>query len=213
MINQQRGTLIQQGNIMRINNGFVEEVSCSSNSNGYIIVSYAVRRRNNITSIENIRLNLTRNTTVINSFGQSMCICCVQRGMWVNVAFSSAMTRSIPPQSNALLVVVQRNISPNRPPSPPNPPVRPQPSVETTGRIVMVDFRNDFFITEDPRNTNNQMKFIITDNTTVTNRFGFPIGFASLRPGQLVRVTHASFQTASIPPQATAFNIQIISNS
>ena len=118
MSNDPRGTIIQQGNVLRINNAFVEEASCTDNSNGFILVSYAVHEGNN-TSIQILRLNLNRNTSILTSFGQKMCICCLQRGMWVNVVFSSAMTMSIPPQSNALLVVVQGNFLPPWPPSRP----------------------------------------------------------------------------------------------
>lgn len=191
-----RGTLVQQGNIMRISNAFVEEAFCFNNSNGYIVVSYAVRERNNVTSIQNIRLNINRGTTILNTFGQRMCACCIQAGMWVNVVFSARMTRSIPPQANALLIAVQRDRQPS--------------TATTTGRIILIDFDNHLLYTEDPNNINNQTRFIITNTTSFTNRFGAPIRFSALWPGQMVRVTHANFQTASIPPQTTAFHVQQI---
>ncbi|MCU6736840.1 hypothetical protein [Diplocloster agilis] len=208
---------------MRINNAFVEDVSCSNNSTGYIIVSYAVPEGNNTLSIQNIQLNINRNTTILNSFGQRMCSCCIQRGMWVNVAFSSRMTMSIPPQAAAFWVAVQRNpqfplpplrpIPPQRPmpPQRPLPPLRPQrPSSETTGRIVLIDFDNNYIITEDPNDRNNQTRFLITNSTSITNRFGAPIRLRNLQPGQMVRITHSNMQTLSIPPQTTAFHIQVI---
>lgn len=196
MNNEPRGTMVQQGNVMRIDNAYVEEVTCFNNSNGHILVSYSVPGRNNKTSIETIRLNLNRNTTVLNSSGQNMCVCCIQPGMWVNVVFSARMTMSIPPQSNAILVMVRRNPLPA--------------SSVTTGRITMVDFDNNFLITQDPNNRNNQTKFIVTNTTSIRNRFGTPVRFNALQPGQMVRITHANFQTASIPPQTTAFHIQIL---
>ncbi len=73
------------------------------------------------------------------------------------------MTRSIPPQANAFLVTVLRS-------------PRPSSSV-TIGRIIMIDFDNNFLITEDPDNSDNQMKFIITNTTSFTSRFGAPIRF------------------------------------
>ena len=181
---------------MRINNGFVEDVSCFNNARGQILVSYAVQERNNITSIQDIQLNIGRGTVILNSFGQRMCLCCIQAGSWVNATFSARMTRSIPPQANAFLVTVLRS-------------PRPSSSV-TIGRIIMIDFDNNFLITEDPDNSDNQMKFIITNTTSFTSRFGAPIRFSSLWPGQMVRITHANFQTPSIPPQTTAFNVQLI---
>lgn len=195
-MNDELGTIMEQGNFMRINNAFVEEVSCFNNFGGYILVSYAVQERNDITSVQNIRLNLNRGTIVLNAFGQRMCLCCIQEGTWVNVVFSSRITRSIPPQSNAFFVSVQRNR-------------RPATSI-TTGRITLIDFDNNFLYTEDPNNINNQTKFIISNMTSFTNRFGNSIRFSTLRPGQMVRITHADFQTASIPPQTTAFHVQVI---
>lgn len=194
MSNEVPGTMVQQGNTMRINNGFIEEASCFNNSSGFILVSYSVRERNNITSIQTIRLNLNRNTVIVNSNGQNMCLCCLRAGMRINAVFSSRFTRSIPPQANAFLIAVRRN-------------PQPSPSV-TTGRITLIDFDNNFLYTENPNNRNNQTQFIITNTTTFTNRFGLPIRFRDLWPGQLVRITHANFQTPSIPPQTTAFNVQ-----
>lgn len=194
MSNEVPGTMVQQGNTMRINNGFIEEASCFNNSSGFILVSYSVRERNNVNSIQTIRLNLNRNTVIVNSNGQNMCLCCLRAGMRINAVFSSRFTRSIPPQANAFLITVRRN-------------PQPSPSV-TTGRITLIDFDNNFLYTENPNNRNNQTQFIITNTTTFTNRFGLPIRFRDLWPGQLVRITHANFQTPSIPPQTTAFNVQ-----
>ena len=46
----------------------------------------------------------------------------------------------------------------------------------------MIDFDNNFLITEDPDNSDNQMKFIITNTTSFTSRFGAPIQLALARP-------------------------------
>lgn len=202
--NETRGTMIQQGNRMRIDNALVEEVSYVNDNNGYLIVSYAVPERNNRISIQTIRLNVDRNTRIVNTLGQSVCLCRIQPGMWVNAVFSANMTRSIPPQSNAILISVQR-----RPQLPQPQPQRPY-SV-TTGRIVFVDFNNRFILTSDTNNQGKLSRFTITDATTFVNRFGIPIRFQSLRPGQLVRVTHANFQTLSIPPQTMAYQVQVLS--
>lgn len=200
--NETRGTMIQQGNRMRIDNALVEEVSYVNDNNGYLIVSYAVPERNNRVSIQTVRLNVDRNTRIVNFLGQSVCLCRIQPGMWVNAVFSANMTRSIPPQSNAFLISVQR-----RPQL--LPPQRP--SSVTTGRIVFVDFNNRFILTSDTNNQGKLSRFTITDATTFVNRFGIPIRFQSLRPGQLVRVTHANFQTLSIPPQTMAYQVQVLS--
>ena len=97
-----RGTISQQGNVMRIDNAFVEEVvPANRSSNGYLLVSYATAGSNRTTSIQNLRLNITRNTVLLDSLGRQIRLSDIRKGMWVNVVFSSAMTRSIPPQSTA----------------------------------------------------------------------------------------------------------------
>lgn len=179
---------------MRINNALIEDAFCFSNSAGWILISYSVPGRNQSVSIRTLRLILSNNTRITGAAGQSTCVCCLRPGMWVNVVFSSFMTTSIPPQAAAFSVAVQRS-------------PQPAPSV-TTGRIVMIDFDRNLLYTENPLNRNLQMRFVITNTTRITNRFGAPIRLSALWPGQLVRITHANFQTASIPPQTTAFEIR-----
>lgn len=193
-ISDNRGTISQKGNILRVDNAFVEEVYVSNRNTGYILISYTVPRPNNMISIELVRLNISRNTAILNSFGLPVCLCDIHEGMWVDALFSPIMTRSNPPQSNAFLIVVQR---------------RMQPSMNvTTNRVAMVDLNNNFLYTGNPNNINSQMRFVISNTTVILNRNGNPIGLSSLRPGQMVRVTHSNFQTASIPPQSTAFYVQ-----
>ena len=196
MSNDTRGTIIQQGNIMRIDNALVEEVFCYDNSVGHILISYAVRDADQVTSIQTLRLNTGRNTVILNMFGRRINACQLRKGMWINAVFSSRMTRSIPPQANAFLIIVKRN---------------PRPQNNTTdGRIASVDPRNRFLITGNPDDINSQIRYTISDDTVILNRFGNPIPLRALRPGQMVRITHADFQTASIPPQTAAYRIQII---
>ena len=113
----------------------------------------------------------------------------------VNAAFSSAMTRSIPPQSAAYIIqVVQR---------------RANDSV-TIGRIMNVDRQNRSFTTKSDRNLSSVIQFNVPEDAAIWNAFGRPVNFSNLVPGLRVRVRHASFMTASIPPQTTAFEIRIL---
>lgn len=204
-------TIAQLGNTTQINNGRIVDITCSNNS-GNILVSYSAPGSD--TGTRNIRLNINNRTLVLNTFGQRICVCCLQRGMLINAIISSAMTRSIPPQSNAFLINVLRNPSFPIPPNFPFPPQRPTPpqgpSDVTTGRIILIDFDNHYIITENPNDINDQTRFNITNSTSITNRFGAPIQFNSLRTNQLARIRHANFQTPSIPPQTTAFQIQLL---
>ena len=137
-----RGTISQQGNVMRIDNAFVEEVvPANRSSNGY-----ATAGANRTTSIQNLRLNITRNTLLLDSLGRQIRLSNIRKGMWVNVVFSSAMTRSIPPQSTAFLVVARRDFQTSS-------------STTTTGRVAMVDPVNEILYTGNPFDINSQTAF------------------------------------------------------
>lgn len=196
MNNDPRGTIIQQGNIMRIDNALVEDVfTFHRSSTGYILISYAVSEPNRRTSIQNLKLNISQTTLLLNTFGQRIRLSDIRQGMWINVVFSALMTRSIPPQTNAYLVIVQRPSE--------------NPVETTTTRIASIDPSGEFLYTGNPDDPNRQIRFAI-ENASILNRSGRPVDVRALRPGQRVRITHANFMTASIPPQTTAFQIQIL---
>ena len=108
MNTETRGTLSRRGNISQITNAFVEEVNAFSNtSTGYIIVSYAASPGQQSDNIQMLRLNINRNTVILDSSGQVISLSEIRPQTWINAVFSSAMTRSIPPQANAFLIMVQ----------------------------------------------------------------------------------------------------------
>jgi len=115
--------------------------------------------------------------------------------MLVDAVFSTIMTRSYPPQSNAFSITVK---------------TPEMPYDVTVDRIIDIDLDNNFLYTGDPNDMLNQMRFVITDSTVILDRRGNRIQLENLRLGQMVRVEHATFQTASIPPQTTAFLVQIL---
>lgn len=191
----QRGTITQIGNTMRVENALVEDVFTNNQRTGYVLISYAIPGANQMTFIELLRLNVVRNTSITNQLGTPICLCEIEKGMWVDAHFSAAMTRSIPPQSTASRIIVHA-----------------EPGVVnvTTDRVAGVDIQNRFLYTGNPNDINDQMRFVITNSTLILDRHGNVIPLRALRQGQMVRVDHANFQTASIPPQTTAFRVQII---
>lgn len=190
-----RGTLSGKGNIMRVDNALVEEVVIDGRRGGYILISYGVEGQNDMIFIELLRLNIGPNTIITDQFGESLSLRNIREGMWIDAEFSSAMTRSIPPQSTAFRIIVQLD----------------DDSVSiTTDRVAMVDVNNNFLYTGNPNDMNDQMKFVISNATLILDRNGNPIRLTSLRPGQMVRIEHANFQTLSIPPQTTAFRVQLL---
>lgn len=97
-------TISEQSRVLSANNALVEEVSAPNERTGFLIISYS--RPGGASSTERLRLNVNRNTIILNSMGQNMCFCNIQRGMRVNALFSPVMTRSIPPQTTAFHVQV-----------------------------------------------------------------------------------------------------------
>lgn len=196
MNNDSRGTITQTGNVMHANNALIEEVVLQNNNTGYILISYASRGQNQMTFINLLRLNVNRNTVVLDSMGRTMCVCNLRRGMWVDAVFSPAMTRSIPPQSNAFLISARRD---------------PMPATSVTvAPIASVDPARRSFNTGRPNNINTQTRFILSDDALIRDRSGNRIPLSALRPGQIVMILHANFQTASIPPQTTAYYVQLL---
>lgn len=191
-----RGILSQAGSIMQVNNALVEEVSVSNNTTGYIIISYVDFSAGGVETMSFMRLNVNRNTAIINLAGGSSSLSDIQEGMWIDALFSPMMTRSIPPQSNAFLILVRRGL--------------PNSTSTTTDRILAVDFGNNTFVAGTPNNINRQTRFLVTDNTLIRNRQDNPISFSDLQPGQMVRIIHSNAQTASIPPQTTAYYVQLL---
>lgn len=210
-----RGTMNRFGNGWRINNALVEEVSAGAGQTGYLIVSYAVRGRDqdlyrdrgqgqgrdryDMTRIELLRLNVNRNTIITNRNGRNINLRRIRPGMYIDAEFSYAMTRSIPPQATAFRIRVTSRLQ----------EPEPRPRV-TTAPVVSVDVRNGFLLTGDRRDPNRQIRFVVTDQTQILDRRGRNISLRALSPGQLVQVTHADFMTMSIPPQTNAFRIQVL---
>lgn len=190
-----RGTISQVGSILHIENALVEDVFTSNSRTGYVLVSYAAPGRNEMINIELLQLNVDWDTILVNQFGDSISLCIIRKGMWINAEFSAAMTRSIPPQTKAFRIVAFVQMPAYR---------------TTTDWIVSVDVANGFLVTGNPDDETDQIRFVVSRATEILDQNNNPIRFSSLQPGQLVRVEHANFQTASIPPQSTAYRIQLV---
>ncbi|MDK2967892.1 MULTISPECIES: hypothetical protein [Lacrimispora] len=192
-----RETITINGSIIEVKNALVEEMYTSNSRTGYLIISYAVAGENDMVNIELVQLNIGWDTILIDQFGETISLCSILKGTYVNAAFSTVMTRSIPPQSNAYRVIAMLEVT---------------SYVVTTDRIVWIDPENHFVYTGNPNDERGQMRFLITNATQILDQNGTPVTLADLVPGEMVRIKHASFQTASIPPQTNAYVIEMVSN-
>lgn len=178
---------------IRVSNAIIQDIAFDGNIS-YITITYTncprCRDQEQI-----VRLVVTQRTVIRNEAGRNIPVGNLQSGMVINAVFSSAMTRSIPPQAQAFQIQVRN---------------RPNINPQTTGRILEVNARNQSLLTMSNNNPSSMIRFNITPDTIILDPLGRPIPFTRLLPGLRVRIQHASFMTASIPPQTTAFQIQII---
>ena len=140
-----------------------------------------------------IRLVVSRDTRIFDVNRKRLRPGDLEVGMVIDAFVSTAMTRSIPPQAQAFEIFVnERRVS----------------RQETVGRILQVNTRENFILTISGNNT--ILRFNVGPQTVILDLFGRRIRLSDLFSGLRVRVEHATFMTASIPPQTLAFVIQVI---
>jgi len=183
----------RRNDIIFADDAIIEEIFID-NRTGFVTISYGVMGEFCMVHMELVTLIVNQDTLIRDQFGQSMSLRDLREGMIVDAEFSSAMTRSIPPQARAYRITVINQQNPNI----------------TEDFVVSVDTNNGFLYTGNANDIYSQMRFVITDSTMIMDRRGNRIRLRDLRPGQRVRVEHANFQTMSIPPQTTAFVVQVL---
>lgn len=180
--------------VIRVREALVEDVSQDRNT-GFVKISYGRLGDLNMIHIEVVVLVVDRNTVLKNQFGQDILFRDIYKGMTVNAEFSTAMTASLPPQAKAFKIVAFEQ----------------KKSVQVvTDRILMIAPNDDFFITGSKNDMLSQIRFNVTPETVFFNQRGKRICLCSLENGQRVRVEHAAAMTMSIPPQTTAYKVQLV---
>lgn len=182
--------------IINISNGRIDEIS-SERENTLVTVTYRgmTGGPNSRRNEQTVRLVVSPRTIILNTNGVPVPVSALNTGMIINAFISSAMTRSIPPQTNAYLIEIVRRGS--------------QENV-TVGRILDVDRNNRSFTTISDRDASSIIRFNVPENAVIFDRMGNFMRFNRLMPGMRVRVRHADFMTASIPPQTTAFEVRVL---
>lgn len=180
-------------NIIRVFSAVIREVTRDRNTTFVTIVYNDCIGCDG--SSDTVRLVVNQETSIQDERGRNIRAGELQRGMTVDASFSSAMTRSIPPQAQAFFIRVTGRTN------------QPETAV---GRIIEVNTRNNFILVLLNQNPAAAIRFNISPETVIFDLFGRRINLAALRSGFRVRVEHASFMTASIPPQTTAFTVRVI---
>lgn len=182
-----------ENSIINISDALIENISFDNNT-AFVTVSYRDCANCRIPN-QTVRLVVGNNTLIFDERGNTIPVRSLRTGMLVNAAFSSAMTRGIPPQSSAFMIRIVR---------------RPIPDNVTVGRIIDIDRQNRSFTAITDGNRSSIIRFNVPVDTLILDIVGRPMNFSRLMPGLRVRVRHASFMTASIPPQTTAFEVRVI---
>ena len=192
--------LNRRNRAINVEDAVIEEIF-QDNNVSYVTISYGVLGDFNTINMELVRLVVDRNTIIRDRRGRRMRVRDLRVGNVVDASFSTAMTRSIPPQSRAFSITLIREYVN---------PIQPGFPNIVEDRIMEVDRNNNFLITGNPFDMMSQMRFVVDNSTEIFDRRGNRIRLRDLRPGQMVRVEHADFMTMSIPPQTTAFRIWVI---
>lgn len=176
---------------IRVRNAVIEKIE-SDRGTTFVTIRYGNRPNERE---ERVRLVVSRETRIVNEEGGRIPVRDLEEGMRVDATFSEAMTRSIPPQAQAIRIRVKE-------------PVRR--TEVTFGRIWEVNTRDNFILVMRNQNLTDIIRFNVGDETRIEDIFGRRIRLSRLVPGLRVRVEHADFMTASIPPQSPAFEIRMV---
>lgn len=133
----------------------------------------------------------------------------LKEGDIVLATYSKAMTRSIPPQSNAIEIVKEDSDASGS-------DIATQPSLSLMNLNAIVSEITDeegykSILVDDSNDKNSQISLNIDDNTIVMNVNGEAVGFSELKAGDKISVVHSPAMTFSLPPQTYAYAV-IVNN-
>jgi hypothetical protein len=184
----------ENNNVRTILDATIERIFTNGNAR-YVMVSYITVDPNFNVRKNFLTLVVGPDTIILDAFGEKIPFNALRPGLIIYADFSAAMTFSIPPQTRAFKIVISyKNMVFN----------------SKMDRILEVDVKNRFLYTGRPEDILSQVRFVITDSTQILDRERKIIRLEDLRLGQLVRIDYATFMTASIPPQTTAFRVQLL---
>lgn len=188
----QHNNKLSPGNTLRATDALIQSITTDRGT------TFATIRYNDCTFCRNqtqITLIVNRSTDIRDERGRSISVNVLNPGMRIDTTFSRNMTRSIPPQTQAFQIRIR---------------TRQPASATTVGRILDINTREQFLRTISDANPASIIRFNLSPDTRILDPIGRRISLSSLIPGLRVRIEHATFTTASIPPQTTAFEIRVI---
>lgn len=145
-----------------------------------------------------VELNLNKDTIIIDTNGKKISVDDIKVGMKIDGYRELRETRSIPPQSNSIKLIVKE-----------------EETLKMEGRIgeistgtngtKYVDLIKDG--TKDV--TEGGVRLIISDKTEIVDEKGLPVAFGKLKSNMEIEAIYSKAQTRSIPPQSNAYKIVV----
>lgn len=152
-----------------------------------------------------IVLHMTEDTTISYKDGKALPLSAVEKGDKVCAVFDKAMTRSIPPQSNAISIVVTKETKTEN---------TEQPVLEESQKKSMyygtVSEVKDGAIYMDGKDMQAQLIVHVADDTVLRNKEGKTVALDTIKEGTFLAIEKGAAMTMSIPPQTTAVAIDEI---
>ena len=179
---------------IEIRNAIIQIITYNRN-NANVLIAYNEPESDCPCEEKMLNLIVNRRTKILDENGDYLSVSELGRGMIVNVTASAEMTKSIPPQSVAYRIQIQN---------------RPMTENVIITRILNVDAKRQYILTMSNHNPSSIIQFMVSPNTIILDASGNQIGLEQLAVGMRVSIAHAAFMTASIPPQTTAFVIQVL---
>lgn len=195
LIYNQGDTTFWNQNVIRVQDAIIQRIFVDNRRIGYVTISFKIINQFNMVFTNIVTLIVGPATIILDQYDQVFPFWNLREGMIVNADFSSKMTRSIPPQSQAFRIIVSH---------------KNWPYNVKVDKVMEVDVKDRFLYTGNVNDIYSQMRFVVTKTAIIMNRRGNRITLGDIRPGQTVRIEHATFQTDSIPPQTTAFSVQVL---
>ena len=180
-----------QGEILYLQNGVIQRIF-RNGRNGLITVAMNRGSQVGPGRMQLITLVVSSTTILRDQNFRPIRFQDLSQGMMISAAYSARMTRSIPPQAAAFSIIAFI-----------------EESYEVSiDRVAFVNAANRILVTGRANDINRQVIYNVPNNTDIFDRNGARIRLNQIRPGDTVRITHSTFQTASIPPQRTAYRIE-----
>jgi len=183
--------------VAQIKNAIIDEITVNSKNETSVTIMYeTLDNRNRV--VDNFMVLLTdKDTKVYNQFGEIIKISALKKGMIVNVEHSLKMTKSAVPQAYAYKISV----------------VKSEDNTQITESKILNVYTNNkksYILVGDANDITKQILFILADNATIKNKFNQAISFDDLAIGQKIRVNHSMAMTFSLPPQSTAYSVEVL---